>query len=71
MTNVIPFVKYHGLENDWIVVLANEAPAGLPQFARRILDRHTGAGSDGLIVVMKPEVRGHDAQNSFSQCRRQ
>ena len=65
MTNVIPFVKYHGLENDWIVVLANEAPAGLPQFARRILDRHTGAGSDGLIVVMKPEARGHDARIRF------
>jgi diaminopimelate epimerase len=65
MTKVISFVKYHGLENDWLVVLASAAPAGLPQFARRILDRHTGAGSDGLIVVMKPDVRGHDARIRF------
>jgi diaminopimelate epimerase len=65
MTKVIPFVKYHGLENDWLVVLASDAPAGLSQFARRILDRHTGAGSDGLIVVMKPQVRGHDARIRF------
>ncbi len=65
MIKVIPFVKYHGLGNDWLVVRASDLPSGLAQFARKILDRHTGAGADGLIVVMKPEGRGHDARIRF------
>jgi len=65
MTKLIPFVKYHGLGNDWLVILASELPAGLPQFARKILDRHAGVGADGLIVVMKSEKRGHDARICF------
>jgi diaminopimelate epimerase len=65
MNKVIPFVKYHGLGNDWLVVLASDLPSGLSPFARRILDRHTGAGADGLIVVMKAQVRGHDGRVRF------
>jgi diaminopimelate epimerase len=65
MNKVIPFVKYHGLGNDWLVVLASDLPSGLSPFAHRILDRHTGAGADGLIVVMKSQVRGHDARVRF------
>jgi len=65
MSKPIPFVKYHGQGNDWLVVLASYVPSGLPLFARRILDRHTGVGADGLIVVMKPGVRGHDARIRF------
>jgi len=61
----IPFVKYHGLGNDWLVALANDLPRGLPAFARKVLDRHTGVGADGLIVVMKPEEKGHDGRISF------
>jgi diaminopimelate epimerase len=51
--------------NDWLVVLASDLPSGLSQFARKILDRHAGAGADGLIVVMKPEAQGHDARIRF------
>jgi diaminopimelate epimerase len=65
MTKLIPFVKYHGMENDWLVALASDMPSNLPAFARKFLDRRTGAGADGLIVVMKPEVRGHDARIRF------
>ncbi len=65
MPKLVPFVKYHGLGNDWLVVLASDVPSNLTPFAREILNRHTGAGSDGLIVVMKPEVRGHDARIRF------
>ena len=65
MTKGIPFVKYHGQGNDWLIALASDVPSGLTQFARKILDRHTGAGADGLIVVMKSEVRGHDARIRF------
>jgi diaminopimelate epimerase len=62
---LVPFVKYHGLGNDWLVVFASDIPSDLASFARDILDRHTGAGSDGLIIVMKPEVRGRDARIRF------
>jgi diaminopimelate epimerase len=65
MAKIIPFVKYHGLGNDWIVVLARHVPPGPTSFARKILDRLTGAGADGLIVVMKPDVRSHDARIRF------
>jgi diaminopimelate epimerase len=65
VTKIIPFEKYHGLENDWLVVRASDAPAALPAFARGILDRHTGAGADGLILMMKPGVRAHDARIRF------
>jgi len=65
VTREIPFTKYHGMGNDWVVVLASGLPAGLPQFARRILERHTGVGADGLIVVRKSRARGHDARIRF------
>ncbi len=65
MTKAIPFAKYHGLANDWLVVSEKAIPSGLSLFARRILDRHTGAGADGLIVVMKAVERGHDARIRF------
>ena len=65
MTKQIPFVKYHGMGNDWLVALSSDVPSALPAFSRKILDRHTGAGADGLIVVMKPEVRSNDARIRF------
>ena len=61
----IPFVKYHGLGNDFLVALASDVPHGLPDFVRRILDRHTGAGGDGFIVVMEPAAKPHDARIRF------
>jgi diaminopimelate epimerase len=65
MIKSIPFVKYHGMGNDWLVALASDLPRALPSFARKILDRHTGVGADGLIVVMKAEEHGHDARIRF------
>ena len=65
MIKLIPFVKYHGLGNDWLVVLERHMPTDVPSFARTILERHTGAGADGLIVFMKPMAKGHDAHIRF------
>ena len=62
MTKSIPFVKYHGLGNDWLVILEKDAPSAPAPLARAMLDRHTGVGSDGLIVLGKPEVRSYDAR---------
>src|SRR6185436_14700689 len=54
-----PFVKFHGFGNDYIVIeqkdLNDIAPsaeaARLGEFARRICNRHYGAGADGIAVI--------------------
>ncbi len=52
------FVKMHGIGNDYVFVDAFNAPGverlRLPELARRISDRHTGVGGDGLILVCRP-----------------
>jgi diaminopimelate epimerase len=57
------FTKMHGCGNDYVYVDAwNEAlPADLPGLARRISDRHTGVGGDGLILI-GPADGGADAR---------
>jgi diaminopimelate epimerase len=50
---VIPFVKAHGLGNDYIVLNGADLPAPLtpPQVAR-ICDRNWGVGSDGILLLV-------------------
>ncbi len=45
--------KLHGLGNDFLIVEAGAGPElETPgEFARRLLDRHTGVGADGMIVI--------------------
>jgi diaminopimelate epimerase len=47
------FIKFHGFGNDYIVIESNELSgvAELGEFARRICNRHYGAGADGIAVV--------------------
>jgi diaminopimelate epimerase len=53
------FIKFHGFGNDYIVIeqkdLIHVAPsaeaAKLGEFAKRICNRHYGAGSDGIAVL--------------------
>lgn len=53
----IPFVKMQGLGNDYVYldVVAGDAPPDAPELARRISDRRTGVGGDGLILVAPSE----------------
>lgn len=47
------FIKFHGFGNDYLV-FEEEQLAGvysLADFARRICDRHYGAGADGIAIV--------------------
>lgn len=45
------FTKAHAYGNDFLYVLASEAPGGaLDALARELCDRHTGVGADGLIL---------------------
>ena len=44
------FTKAHGLGNDFILVEARLAPADPAGWARRLCDRHTGIGGDGVLL---------------------
>jgi diaminopimelate epimerase len=61
----IPFAKFHGLSNDFIVTRGNGFPPSLPELARAITARHTGIGADGFIVVLAPDDKRHDARIRF------
>ena len=61
----VPFAKFHGLGNDFIVVGAEGLPHSLSKFVAAILDRHTGIGADGLLVVMPPHNEKHAARVRF------
>jgi diaminopimelate epimerase len=46
----VKFAKAHGLGNDFILVEARLAPAEPAGWARRLCDRHTGIGGDGVLL---------------------
>jgi diaminopimelate epimerase len=50
----LPFSKYHGLENDFLVIPAEKIRlrgARLQSAVRAICDRHTGVGADGVLLL--------------------
>jgi diaminopimelate epimerase len=52
-----PFLKMHGLGNDFVVFDAREAPVEIDAArARAIADRKTGVGCDQLIVIERSEA---------------
>lgn len=56
--NAVPFTKYHGLGNDFILVDAIEHPAlaslDWPALAPSWCDRRTGVGADGVLLLDRP-----------------
>ncbi|TDI65996.1 MAG: diaminopimelate epimerase [Alphaproteobacteria bacterium] len=57
----LPFIKMHGLGNDFVIIDGRVNPVEIgADAARRIADRHTGIGCDQLIVLAGP--RNADAQ---------
>ncbi len=59
---VLTFIKMHGLGNDYVFIdCFPQATAqivsktDLPALARRVSDRHTGVGSDGLVLILPSE----------------
>jgi len=50
------FTKFHGFGNDYLVFEAEQLTgvADLGDFARRICNRHYGAGADGIAVLSEP-----------------
>jgi diaminopimelate epimerase len=49
--------KAHGLGNDFLIVAESDAPADPATWARRLCDRHVGAGADGVLLYA-PDERG-------------
>ena len=58
------FTKFHGLGNDYLVIEAEQLSevGDLGEFARRICDRHYGAGGDGIAIIGK--LNGDEADFS-------
>jgi len=53
----VPFVKMHGLGNDYVFLDERESEIPhLGPWARVLSDRHRGIGSDGVIVLRKDEA---------------
>ena len=49
----IPFYKYHGNGNDFVIILSENIDKHRQngELIRRLCDRHTGIGADGLLIV--------------------
>ncbi len=49
----LTLTKHHGLGNDFLVIFhpSEQGVTDLPAFARRLCDRRTGIGADGLLVA--------------------
>jgi len=58
------FTKFHGYGNDYIVFEADQLSGfeDLSEFARRICNRHYGAGADGIAITQRSEADSSDFQ---------
>jgi len=56
------FTKFHGLGNDYLVIELEQLKAisDLGEFARRICNRHYGAGGDGIAIIAKSDTGDAD-----------
>jgi diaminopimelate epimerase len=56
------FTKFHGLGNDYLVIEGAELRdvADIGDFARRICNRHYGAGGDGIAIIADSETEDAD-----------
>jgi diaminopimelate epimerase len=53
---VMPFIKMHGLGNDFVVLDARERALAIDaKAARAIADRHRGVGCDQILIIEKPK----------------
>jgi len=60
----IRFTKFHGLGNDYLVIEVEQLDEvrDLGEFARRICNRHYGAGGDGIAIIGR--LKGDEADFS-------
>lgn len=60
----VPFRKYEGLGNDFILVddRDKDSPSLTPEESERLCHRNFGIGGDGVIFALKPKAADHDFQ---------
>jgi diaminopimelate epimerase len=59
----LAFEKWQALGNDYLIVEASNLPFELtPARIRRLCDHHLGVGSDGVLVLSKPDEPGFVAR---------
>ncbi len=59
--SVVPFLKMHGLGNDFVVLDARGKKLDLsPEQRRRLADRHRGVGFDQMVTLEEPQTPGAD-----------
>jgi len=66
---MLPFIKMHGLGNDYVYVNGFEHTVDEPsEVAKAVSDRRFGIGSDGLILAMpaSPGVEAHARMRMFN-----
>lgn len=58
---MIPFCKFHGFGNDYIVIEKAAVPdVDLSELSKAICHRHTGAGADGIAVIERLDAPDAD-----------
>jgi diaminopimelate epimerase len=55
---VLPFAKYEGLGNDFIVLEVQRERDFPAERAPRLCDRHFGIGADGVLLILPPRENG-------------
>ena len=60
----VPFIKMHGCGNDYVFLdcFTQLLPPNPSELARRVSDRHTSVGSDGLVLMEPAETAGVQGQ---------
>ena len=62
----LPFTKMHGISNDYVYVnTSSTAVTDPPSLARRLSERRTGIGSDGLILIC-PSPTAHARMEMYN-----
>jgi diaminopimelate epimerase len=57
------FEKWQALGNDYVIVESAKLPIPLtPERVRRLCDRHTGIGADGILELLEPDAPGFVAR---------
>jgi len=64
MKEKIHFTKMHGLGNNYFFIdcITGKEPSDPESLAKQISDKNVGIGSDGVILIMKPENSNFDAK---------
>ncbi|MFH1316375.1 MAG: diaminopimelate epimerase [Candidatus Woesearchaeota archaeon] len=64
----IKFTKMHGLGNDYLFIdriresCKDNCPGNPSKLSKEMSDRHFGVGADGIVIMLPPEDKGHDAK---------